>query len=166
MVDSLRIRPAEAADLPALLTIYNHAVEHSTATFDVQARTAEAGQRWLAAHCGIHPLLVAELAGEVVGYASLSPYRPMPAYDTTAELSVYLRPDRQGRGIGFALAQAIIDKARAEKQLHLLVSVITATHAASIRLHEKLGFRHAGTLHEAGFKFGSYHSVVHYELPL
>lgn len=161
-----RIRPAERADLPALLAIYNHAVETSVATFDVQPRTAEAGEAWFAAHTGRHPLVVAEVEGQPVGYASLSPYRPMPAYDSTAELSLYLHPAYQGRGMGRALAEHLLAVARSDERLHLIVSVITASHSVSIALHEKLGFRPCGTLHEAGFKFGAYHSVVHYELPV
>lgn len=162
---SWQIRPARQDDLPALLAIYNHAVLHSVATFDVEPRTEAAGQAWLAAHTGRHPLVVAELAdGIVAGYASLSPYRPMPAYDSTAELSLYIHPDYQHRGLGHALAEHILAVARAEDRLHLVVSVITASHAVSISLHEKLGFRLCGTLHEAGFKCGAFHDVVHLEL--
>lgn len=160
-----QIRAAREADIPALLAIYNHAVETSVATFDLTPRTEAAGHAWLAAHTGRHPLVVAELAdGTVAGYASLSPYRPMPAYDSTAELSLYIRPDCQRQGLGRALAEHLLAVARADARLHLIVSVITASHAVSIALHEKLGFRCCGTLHEAGLKFGSYHDVVHYEL--
>lgn len=159
------IRPAREGDLPALLDIYNHAVKTSVVTFDLEPRSEEAGRAWLAAHTGRHPLFVAELAdGTVAGYASLSPYRPMPAYDSTAELSLYIHPDYQRHGLGCSLAEHILGVARADARLHLLVSVITASHTVSIALHEKLGFRCCGTLHEAGFKFGSYHDVVHYEL--
>lgn len=159
------IRPACEGDLPSLLAIYNHAVETSVVTFDLEPRSEEAGRAWLAAHTGRHPLFVAELAdGTVVGYASLSPYRPMPAYDSTAELSLYIHPDYQRRGLGRAMAEHVLTVARADARLHLVVSVITASHTVSIELHEKLGFRCCGTLHEAGFKFGSYHDVVHYEL--
>lgn len=162
---SWQIRPARQDDLPALLAIYNHAVETSVVTFDLEPRSETAGRAWLAAHTGRHPLFVAELAdGTVAGYASLSPYRPMPAYDSTAELSLYIHPDCQRRGLGRAMAEHILAVARADARLHLVVSVITASHAVSIALHEKLGFRCCGTLHEAGFKFGQYHDVVHYEL--
>lgn len=159
-----QIRPAREADLPALRAIYNHAVLHSVATFDLEPRTEEAGLAWLAAHTGRHPLFVAEVQGIVTGYASLSPYRPMPAYDSTAELSLYIHPDYQRRGLGRALAEHILAVARADERLHLVVSVITASHAVSLALHEKLGFRCCGILHEAGFKFGAYHDVVHLEL--
>lgn len=159
-----RIRPAAAADLPALLDIYNHAVLNSVATFDLDPRTPEAGRAWFAAHTGCHPLFVAECEGVIAGYACLSPYRPMPAYDSTAELSLYIHPDHQRRGLGRALAEHILAFARAEERLHLIVSVITASHTVSLALHEKLGFRLCGTLHEAGFKFGAYHDVAHLEL--
>lgn len=160
-----QIRLARAEDLPALLEIYNHAVVTSVVTFDLEPRTEETGRAWMAAHTGRHPLFVAELAdGTVAGYASLSSYRPMPAYDSTAELSLYIHPDHQRRGLGRALAEHILAVARADARLHLVVSVITASHAVSMALHEKLGFRCCGTLHEAGLKFGQYHDVVHYEL--
>lgn len=165
METAWQIRPAKENDLPALLAIYNDAVEHSIATFDLTPRSAEAGRAWLEAHTGHHPLFVTELAdGTVAGYASLSPYRPMPAYKSTAELSLYIHPDYQRRGLGRAMAEHILAVARADTRLHLIVSVITASHTVSIALHEKLGFRFCGTLHEAGFKFGAYHDVVHYEL--
>lgn len=166
MTASYHIRPAQEGDLPALLAIYNHAVETSVATFDLAPRSETAGRAWFAAHTGRHPLVVAESGGVVAGYASLSPYRPMPAYDSTAELSVYIHPDHQRRGLGRALAEHLLAQARADERLHLVVSVITASHAVSVALHEKLGFRYCGTLHEAGFKFGAYHSVVLYELPV
>lgn len=165
MPSSWQIRPAREADLPALLAIYNHAVETSVVTFDLEPRSEAAGRAWLAVHTGPHPLFVAELAGgTVAGYASLSPYRPMPAYDSTAELSLYIHPAYQRQGLGRALAEHILAVARADARLHLIVSVITASHAVSIALHEKLGFRSSGTLHEAGLKFGHYHDVVLYEL--
>ncbi|MDO5450550.1 MAG: GNAT family N-acetyltransferase [Akkermansia sp.] len=159
-----QIRPARESDLPALLEIYNHAVVNSVATFDLEPRTQAAGRAWLSAHTGRHPLAVAKLHGTVAGYASLSPYRPMPAYDSTAELSLYIHPDYRRQGLGRALAEHILEFARAEESLHLVVSVITASHAVSLALHDKLGFRRCGTLHEAGFKFGAYHDVVHLEL--
>lgn len=164
MAQPYRIRAAAAADIPALLAIYNHAVLHSVATFDLEPRNEEAGHAWLAAHTGHHPLIVAEVQGVVAGYASLSPYRPMPAYDSTAELSLYIHPDYQRRGLGRALAEHILALARADARLHLVVSVITASHTVSLALHEKLGFRRCGTLHEAGYKFGAFHDVVHLEL--
>lgn len=164
MMQGMTIRPAREDDLPALLAIYNHAVTHSVATFDLEPRTAEAGRVWLAAHTGRHPLVVAEVQGVVAGYASLSPYRPMPAYDSTAEFSLYIHPDYQRRGLGRALAEHVLALARADARLHMVVSVITASHAVSLALHEKLGFRLCGTLHEAGYKFGAYHDVVHLEL--
>lgn len=164
MAQPYHIRAAVAEDLPALLAIYNHAVLQSVATFDLEPRTEAAGLAWFTAHTGHHPLFVAEVQGAVAGYASLSPYRPMQAYASTAELSLYIHPDYQRRGLGRALAEHLLAFARASEHLHLIVSVITASHTVSLALHEKLGFRRCGTLHEAGYKFGAFHDVVHLEL--
>lgn len=159
------IRPAEAADLPALLEIYNQAVEHTVATFDLEPRSLAEGERWLAAHGSAHhPLFVAVVEDSVAGYASLSPYRPMPAYDSTAELSLYIHEGYRRRGIATALMQHILAAARQNARMHLLVSVITAENAVSCRLHERFGFTRCGLLHEAGYKHGAYHDVAHYEL--
>lgn len=159
------IRTARAEDVPALLAIYNHAVVHSVATFDLEPLTLAEWQQWYARHnVGNHPLLVAEADGTAVGYASLSSYRPMPAYRSAVELSLYIHPAYQGRGLGSALMQRILDMARQDARTHLVVSVITAENAVSRRLHERFGFRFCGCLHEAGYKHGAYHDVVHYEL--
>lgn len=159
------IRPAQAEDVPALLEIYNYAVVHSVATFDLEPLPLTAWQAWYERHnVGNHPLLVAETGGAAVGYASLSSYRPMPAYNSAVELSLYIHPAYQKRGLGSALMQRILDMARADARTHTVISVITASNTVSIALHERFGFRYCGCLHEAGYKHGAYHDVVHYEL--
>lgn len=164
MADDVQIRTATADDVPAMLEIYNHAVRHTVATFDVVPRTLADGEAWAARHnTRNHPLSVAVVNGTVAGYASLSPYRPMPAYDSTVELSVYIHPQFFGRGIATALMQEMLELAQADSRTHLVVSVITADNAVSRHLHEKLGFAYCGCHHEAGFKNGAYHDVVHYE---
>lgn len=161
---SLCIRPAEPQDTAALLAIYNHAVVHSTATFDLEPRTLADWQAWCAAHNkGNHPLLVAVADGKPVGYAALSGYRPMPAYNSAVELSLYIHPDYRRRGLARALMERILAAADADARTHTVISVITADNAASIRLHEQFGFRYCGRLCEAGFKHGAYHDVVHYQ---
>ena len=161
------IRPAQAGDVPALLEIYNHAVIHSVATFDLEPLSLAAWQAWYERHnVGNHPLLAAEIGGTAVGYASLSSYRPMPAYNSAVELSLYIHPAYRRRGLGSALMQRILDAARADTRTHTVISVITASNTVSIALHERFGFRYCGCLHEAGYKHGAYHDVVHYELPV
>ena len=161
----MNIRTAERRDLDAMLAIYNYEVRNGTATFDVKPREGDAGEAWFAAHnVGNHPLLVAEEDGGILGYASLSPYRDWDAYLQTVELSVYVAPESRGRGVASALMDAVLRLAREDAGTHVVVSVITGTNAASVRLHEKFGFACSGTLHEVGLKFGRYLDVVNYEL--
>lgn len=161
----MMIRTAEHRDLAAMLAIYNYEVKHGMATFDVEPRAGEVGERWFAAHnVGNHPLLVAEEDGVVLGYASLSSYREWDAYLQTVELSIYVDPARRGRGVAGALMERILDLARADEGTHMVVSVIAGGNAASVRLHEKFGFTYSGTLHEVGLKFGKYLDIVNYEL--
>lgn len=154
-----RIRPAVRTDLPGITAIYNHAIAHSTATFDTAPRTEEEQQRWFARHGGCHPLLVAEQQGAVVGWAALSPWSERCAYATTVELSIYVAEKHQGQGLGARLMEAILS-AGEKADLHLVISRIAEGHPVSIRLHEKYGFCLVGTLHESGYKFGRYLDVI------
>jgi len=175
-MQNITIRKGRPEDVPALLDIYNYEVINGTATFDLQPKTLTERMHWFEEHqTEMHPLLVAELSLEeasdtalaqpiVAGYATLSSYRPKAAYDSTAELSLYIAPACRGRGVATALMQAILQAARKCPELHMVVSVITGGNAASIHLHEKFGFTHCGTLHEVGFKHGAYRDVDHYEL--
>lgn len=157
------IRKAEISDLKALLDIYNHEVEHGTATFDTEPRTLEQREEWFYEHnVDNHPLLVADVDGQAVGYASLSAYRPKDAYRSTVELSVYVDPAHRGQGIAAKLMDAILEMARNDDRTHLVISIITGTNAASIHLHEKLGFTYCGTIREVGFKHGRFLDVVTY----
>lgn len=161
----MMIRTAELRDLPELLEIYNYEVVNGTATFDLQPKTLEERRVWFDEHnVDHHPLIVAEIDGRVAGYASLSAYRPKEAYRSTAELSVYISPDFRRRGVATELMETILQIAREDEALHLVVSVITGGNEASIRLHEKFGFNFCGTMHEVGQKFGKYLDIDNYEL--
>ncbi len=177
-MNNITIRRGRREDVPTLLDIYNYEVINGTATFDLQPKTLAERMKWFDEHqtCA-HPLLVAELPAQqepgvdaaltqpiVAGYATLSSYRPKEAYASTAELSLYVSPSCRGRGIATALMKAILQAARECPELHMVVSVITGGNAASIHLHEKFGFTHCGTLHEAGYKHGAYRNIDHYEL--
>lgn len=158
------IRKAEEKDLRELLDIYNYEVEHGVATWDLHPKTMAEWERWFAAHnVGSHPLLVADV-GHVAGYASLSSYREKEAYCSTAELSVYVAKNDQGKGVATALMEAILQMARADGCIHMVVSVITAGNEASRRLHHKFGFSYCGTMRELGMKFGKYLDVEYYQL--
>lgn len=161
----LTIRPAALRDLEALTAIYNYEVEHGVATLDLTPRTLAERRVWLDAHnVDNHPLLVAEVDGVVVGYASLSSYRPKEAYRTTVELSVYVTPDRRGQGVAAALMTELLTLARQDPDTRAVVSVITSGNEASRRLHEKFGFTFCGTVPDVAFKFGRSLGIDHYRL--
>jgi L-amino acid N-acyltransferase YncA len=149
------IRSAEPRDLPAVTRIYADAVRHGTASFELEPPDeAEMAKRYEALRDSGHPYLVAELGGKVLGYAYAGPYRARPAYRFTVEDSVYLAPDAQRRGIGRALLDRLIVESEARGYRQMIAVIGDSANAASIGLHAALGFRHVGTLHAVGFKFG------------
>lgn len=156
----ISIREARMEDAEAIRTIYNHAVLHTTAVFDYTPRDADTQRIWMRAKIDQNlPLLVAEEAGEVAGYASYGPYRPWPAYLHSVENSVYVAPERHGHGIGKALLGPLLDIAKT-RGLHTVIAGITAGNEASLRLHRAFGFEPAGTVREAGWKFERWLDVI------
>jgi L-amino acid N-acyltransferase len=150
---TITIRPATLNDASAIADIYNEAILTTTATFDTEPKTGEERTRWLQSHDERHPILVAELDGKIVGWASLTPWSDRPAYADTAESSFYVHSTHRGRGIGRKLKQAILDEAR-RLRFHTLIARITAGSAVSMHLNESTGYVHVGTLKEVGRKFG------------
>jgi phosphinothricin acetyltransferase len=164
MVETI-LRDGAPADLPRLTAIYNHYVESSHCTFDVEPFSVGARASWLAdfAATGPHRLLVAEHAGEIAGYASSRSFRPKPAYASSVETTIYLSPGLAGRGIGRRLYTALLDALAAEAGLHRAYANIALPNPASVVLHEALGFARVGLLGEVGFKFGRFWDVGVYE---
>ncbi len=163
--DALPIRRATEADCPSIADIYNDAVRTTTATFDTDPRSVQDQVDWLRGHDMRHPVLVAEDRGTVVGWASLSPWSDRKAYADTAEVSVYVRPPSRGRGVARRLLTALVADGEHEG-LHVLLARIADGNAVSRRLHEALGFRSVGVMHEVGYKFGRRIDVELYELIL
>ena len=157
------IRKARREDIPSLREIYNEEVLHGTASFDTEEKSMADREAWFLAHGEGYPLLVAELDGTAAGYASLSVYRERPAYRPSVELSVYIHKNYRRRGLAEALMRELLALAKADGRIHTVISIITGGNAASIALHEKLGFRFAGRLHDAGEKFGRRLDVDFYE---
>ncbi|QRG68413.1 GNAT family N-acetyltransferase [Brevibacillus choshinensis] len=156
------IRDAQISDLPAMLAIYNHAVNTLVATFDLEEQTLEQREVWFHKHGGRYPLIVAEDGDEVIGYCCLSAFREKPAYGNTAELSIYIAENQRGKSVGSALMRDIQKRTR-ELGFHVVISGITGGNEASVRLHEKFGFTLVGKLREVGYKFGEWHDVHYYE---
>lgn len=155
-----RIRLASATDAAGILEIYNGEVLGGTATFDLVPRTLEEQVTWIAEHSGAHPAVVAVDAGErVLGFASVSPYRPRPAYRTTVEDSVYVHPGSQGLGVGRAVLGEAVILAQAHG-FHTVVARINSDSQGSIGLHHACGFALVGTERQVGRKFGRWLDVV------
>lgn len=155
-----KVREPRREDIPFLLEIYNYEVLNGVATFDTEPKSEAEWEQWYESHVRENALLVWEEDGVPAGYATLSPYRPRGAFRVSAELSVYVRPDRRGRGIGSALMEAILVRAREKEGLHTVISVITGENTGSIRLHERFGFSECGRMREVGYKFGRYLDIV------
>lgn len=162
------IRPAVLDDLPALTDIYNHYVVNTAITFDLRPFAPEARRGWFDDHAttGRHRLLVAlDADGALLGYASTGRWRPKAAYDTTVEASVYCHPESVGRGCGTRLYAALFDSISHE-DVYRIVAGISLPNPASIKLHERFGFRPVGVFPGVGRKFDRYWDVAWFERPL
>jgi phosphinothricin acetyltransferase len=158
---------SEAEHAPAILEILNEAIATSTALYDYAPRPPEAMATWFAtkrAH-GFPVVGAVDATGRLLGFASWGTFRAFPAYKYTVEHSVYVHRDARGRGLGERLLRELIRRAE-QAQLHLLVGCIDAANAGSIALHTRLGFVHAGTITEVGFKFGRWLDAAFYQLKL
>jgi phosphinothricin acetyltransferase len=164
---SLEIRPATVADLPSVTRIYEHAVRHGTATFElVPPDLAEMTRRFDALMDGGFPYLAALLEGSVVGYAYAGPYRPRPAYRFTVENSVYLEPAIHRRGIGLQLLQHLITECETRGFRQMIAVIGDSANAGSIGVHARCGFQMIGTHPSVGLKFGRWLDTVMMQLPL
>ena len=159
-MDDLLIRQATAADLDAINAIYNYFVLHSTCTYQMEPETAVDRRAWFDHHGPEHPVVVAEMDGEILGWGSLSPFHSRAAYCHTVENSVYVRPDAHRQGIGSSLLKDLIVRAR-EIGHRTIIGGIDGEQAASIALHAKHGFIEVGHLRQVGFKFGRWLDVFY-----
>jgi len=151
----------------AILDILNEAILNSTALYDYQVRSAESMRGWFGGKAaGRFPVLGAvDASGQLLGFASYGTFRDRPAYKYTVEHSIYVHADRRGRGIGRTLLEQLLQRARAQ-DYHALIGGIDAENRASIALHESLVFVRAGTIRQAGFKFGRWLDLAFYQLLL
>lgn len=155
MTPAILVRPSADADIPAIARIYGHHVLHGLASFEEVAPAAEEMARRRADILAKgFPYLVAEEAGQVVGYAYCSAYRPRSGYRFSVEDSIYVAPGRGGAGIGSLLLPRLVDAATALGARQMIAVIGDSANHASIRLHARFGFRHAGTLEAIGFKLG------------
>lgn len=164
----ITIRPAIAADLPAITQIYAHAVETGTATYELTPpNLQEMTARYEKMIGREYPYLVAQGETQIMGYAYAGPFRERPAYRFMVEDSIYVAPQAQGRGIGRRLVQALIEECR-KLGFRQMAAVIGdgSPESASVRLHEALGFRYCGTLQGSGYKHDRWLDTIFMQLEL
>ena len=151
----------------AILGIFNDAILNSTALYDYHARSPESMTAWFEAkQAGGFPVIgVEDAQGALLGFASYGTFRARPAYKYSVEHSVYVHKDHRGKGLGITLMRRLIEAAT-ERQVHLLIGGIDVDNTASVAMHRKLGFVHAGTIAQAGFKFGRWLDLAFYQLTL
>lgn len=161
----MRLIPCtEEAHAGTILAILNDAIVTSTALYDYKPRTPEQMAGWFATKRanGFPVIGAVDDDGRLMGFASYGTFRAFPAYKYTVEHSVYVNAADRGKGLGRTLLEAIVAEAQA-REVHVLVGAIDAQNAGSIALHERLGFEHAGTVRQAGFKFGRWLDVAFYQ---
>ena len=161
------VRPATPADAEAMATIYGHNAVHGTGTFEEAAPSAEdMTARMKAVQERGLPWLVVEQEGQVTAFAYAGPFRLRRAYRYTAEDSVYVSPDHQGKGHGRAALEAVIAACEAMGLRQLVAVIGDSANAGSMALHRALGFEPCGTLGSVGFKHGRWVDVVMMQKPL
>jgi phosphinothricin acetyltransferase len=162
----MNLRRARPSDLDAVTAIYNREVENATSTFDTETRTGGDALEWFMSHeSDAYPLIVAEEGGEVVGWASLSPWSPRGAYARTVEGSLFIRDGHRGLGVGSALTGELIRQARCAGH-GVLIARVEMSNEPSRRLLLRSGFRSVGTMRRVGQKFGRILDVEIFELEL
>ncbi|MDG1324368.1 MAG: GNAT family N-acetyltransferase [Opitutales bacterium] len=159
------IRRGRESDMPALRDIINYYITESVVTFEMVEMSLENRKTWFTQFTedGRYQLLVAELDGEVVGYAASLRFHLRPAYAPSVMTSIYLHPNHTGKGIGKKVYSALMDELEKVDEVHRAYGLVVLPNPGSEKLHENLGFQIAGLLHEGGYKFGKYHDVRMYE---
>ena len=157
-----KVKPEDARDIAA---IYNYYIEDSTITFETSPVSTEEMACRIADISEKYPYFVYEESGEVVGYCYASSWKKKAAYSKTVESTIYIAKDFQGKGIGCALMNKVINELR-EKSFHAVIACITIPNPISVKLHEELGFKQVSAFREVGYKFEKWLDVCDWELLL
>lgn len=153
------VRLASRSDAEAIARIYNQGIEDRIATLETELRTVEERRAWLASRGPRHPVVVAERDGEVVGWGSLNPFNPRPAYAYVADFSVYVEREERGKGVGRALLDRLTELAR-EHGYHKMVLAAFPWNAGGMALYGKCGFRTVGIYREQGLLDGRWVDTI------
>jgi len=160
----MMIRPALPADAEAITRIYNYYILNTVITFEEQTMTPQAiVERMREVTAASLPWLVAESSGRIAGYAYASKWKDRSAYRFSVESTIYLDPTAVGVGFGSRLYEALLADLR-QQELHVVIGGIALPNEASIRLHEKFGFRKVAHFEEVGYKFGQWIDVGYWQL--
>ena len=156
------IRTARAEDAADIQAIYAPFVQETSVSFETVPPSVETMASRISSNLARHGYFVAQSDAGILGFAYASPYRPRPAYDRSAEVSVYLAPQAQGRGLAQALYRALFAHLAA-RGFHTAVAIVTLPNPQSAQLHERCGFAHVGSLQDVGRKFGQWHGTAIYQ---
>lgn len=163
--DATTIRLAGADDFAAIAAITNHYIRTTAIHFGYEEVQADELRTLWREHEDVHPWLVSETGGAVAAYAKSGVFRARTAYRWTAEIGIYVENRHLGTGLGLPLYARLIAVLRAQG-FHSAIGGIALPNEPSVRLHEKLGFRHCGTIARAGRKFDRWHDVGFWQLAL
>ena len=158
-MEDITVRFATPEDAAAISTIYNQGIEDRVATLETAPRSADERRQWMAGRGARHPVIVAEQAGSVIGWASLNPFNPRPAYDHVVDFSVYVERGWRGKGVGRRLLERLIALAR-QLGYHKMVLAAFPFNTAGMALYERLGFTTVGVYREQGWLDGAWVDVV------
>ena len=156
------IRTAQAEDAADIQAVYAPFVQETSVSFETVPPSVETMAARISSNLARHGYFVAQSDAGILGFAYASPYRPRPAYERTAEVSVYLAPQAQGRGLAQALYRALFAHLAA-RGFHTAVAIVTLPNPQSAQLHERCGFAHVGRLQDVGRKFGQWHGTAIYQ---
>lgn len=164
-MNDITLRLATEADLPAVNDIYNHFVRVCTCTYQETPEPMEGRRAWFARHGEKHPVVVALIGDEVVGWGSLSPFHERSAFRFTVEDSIYVKESAQGHGVGRALITDLIERAR-QLEYRNMVALIDSLQSGSLALHTRAGFEKVGHLRRVGLKFGKWLDMIYMQKAL
>ncbi|MEY8876976.1 MAG: N-acetyltransferase family protein [Leptothrix sp. (in: b-proteobacteria)] len=160
-----RLRHGQEGDAEAIAQILNHYIEHSTATFMTEPVSVHSRRDFILERKAEHPIWIAELDGEAVGWAALSPHQPRSAYAHTVENSIYLHPAHLRRGLGVKLLTRVVEDAQ-RNGFHSLIAGACSEQAGSLALHQRLGYQPCAHFHEVARKFDRWLDVIYLERAL
>lgn len=160
------IRPYQPSDASAVREIMNESILHTSHNYDYHPKSLDEVEVLFSEKIRDgFPVLVGEVHGEVLGYATYGKFRAKPGYSRTLEHSIYLNEKAQGKGLGSEMMRQLIEVAK-EQGYHMMIAGMDSENLGSYRFHERLGFRETARMPEVSFKFGKWLTLVFMQLKL